>query len=154
MIKNLFLLSLFTLISCHKICLFSSGKVWLETISWSAHKDANNGMPTLFHLVYVYDEALLKKLSAKSSTDYFEEFNTLKQDFGDKVEIREYHIITGRSQYNIHVKQKKCGTKGAIAFARYNSNNSNQKHVLGEERDVTFIFKKDKVEVIKDKKNG
>lgn len=109
-------------------------------------------MAILFHLVYVYDNETLKKISEKSSTEYFEKHSEILQDFGATMTVREFHVIPGRAERCINVKPKECGAKGAVAFARYNSNETNQRHVLGDEQEIEFIFKKDKLEPVVKKK--
>lgn len=147
-----FFLSLFMLfISCNKICLITPSKVWLEKISWSAHKDANEGMPVKVHLIYFYDEEYMKKITDKESSDYFENYETLKQDFGNKVELYEFDVVPGRAQDNIKIKPQKCDAKGAIIFARYNSSKKSQRYNIGEDSEVRLIFKKDTIEIIEGK---
>ena len=148
--KRIFLIFLL-LISCSKFCIATVSKVWLEKVSWVAEKNANDGIPIKINLIYFYDEAYMKRIMEKDSKEYFENFDTLKRDFGDKVEIYEFDVIPGQVKDGIDVFPKKCDAKGAVLFARYNSTEKSQKYSIGEDSEIRLIFKKDSVELLESK---
>ena len=153
-----FLLILLFLTSCSKYCIATKSKVWLEKMSWVAMKDANsekdsnNGMPIKVNLIYVYDEEYYKKLSEKTSQEYFENFETLKKEFGNKVEVFEFDVVPGDSKDNIDIFPSKCNAAGAILFARYNSSERSEKYInIAEDSELRLVFKKDKPELLEEK---
>ncbi|USO02717.1 MAG: hypothetical protein H6850_01880 [Alphaproteobacteria bacterium] len=119
-----------------------------------AEKNANNSVPIKVHVVYFYDESYMNKISNKTSTQYFEEYNDLKKEFPSKVEVIEFDVVPGSAQDTVVVTPKKAGAKGGVIFARYNTVNVNQKYMLGQEFEIRMVFKKDYVELIRDGQSG
>ena len=153
-----FLIILLVLTSCNKFCVTTRSKVWLEKMSWIAMKDANSekdsqeGMPIKVNLIYVYDEEYYKKLSAKSSQEYFENFEELKKEFGNKVEVFEFDILPGESKDDVDILPSRCNAEGAILFARYNSSEKSEKYTnIADDSELRIIFKKNKPELLEEK---
>ena len=141
------------LTSCDKFSLTSLSNVWLEKVSWIAEKDANNNVPIKLHIVYFYDEAYMKKIVAKTSIQYFEQYQDLKKDFPSKVEVIAFDVVPGTAKETMIVTPAKANAKGGVIFARYNTVNVNQKYFIGEDFEIRMIFKKDHVELIRDTKS-
>jgi hypothetical protein len=147
---RLFFIIFLALVSCNKYCVATISKVWLEKISWSAHVDANDGIPIKMHLVYFYDEPYMKKIMEKDSKEYFENFEMFEKDFAGKVHVISFDVIPGESHDDIDVLPKKCDAKGAVIFARYNAIEKSQKYSIAEDSEIRLIFKKDSIEIIED----
>jgi hypothetical protein len=119
---------------------FKQGNVWLQKIIFKASSDVNDSSPVSVHLVVAYTDELWTELKKMAARDYFQQNQTLANNYQKDIEILTFDIVKDeRLEAPIHLKG--TGAKGAVLFAHYSSDGVHR-FIVGSATELNVLLNK------------